>query len=203
MSLSELKNSYLRKKNDIENRIKEFQKEKSDDEIFKELAFCLLTPQSKAKTCWTAIEKLAERNLLFSDSDSIRPLLSCVRFGNNKAKYIVNARNIFNETMKRIRANQKPEELRDYLVENVRGMGYKESSHFLRNIGFLDFAILDRHILKNLKKYGVIKEVPKSLTPKRYLEIEEKMKEFSNAVKIPLSHLDLLFWSNETGEIFK
>ena len=57
MSLSELKNSYLRKKNDIENRIKEFQKEKSDDEIFKELAFCLLTPQSKAKTCWTAIEK--------------------------------------------------------------------------------------------------------------------------------------------------
>ena len=126
-----------------------------------------------------------------------------MRFGNNKAKYIVNARNIFNETMKRIRANQKPEELRDYLVENVRGMGYKESSHFLRNIGFLDFAILDRHILKNLKKYGVIKEVPKSLTPKRYLEIEEKMKEFSNAVKIPLSHLDLLFWSNETGEIFK
>ncbi len=83
-------------------------------------------------------------------------------------------------------------------------MGYKESSHFLRNIGFGDdIAILDRHILKNLVKYGVIKEIPKSLTDKKYLEIEQKMKKFSEEAEIPFSHLDLLWWSEETGEIFK
>ena len=83
-------------------------------------------------------------------------------------------------------------------------MGYKEASHFLRNIGFADdLAILDRHILKNLKIFGIIDEIPKSLSKKKYIEIEEKMRNLANEVNIPLSHLDLLFWSKETGEIFK
>lgn len=83
-------------------------------------------------------------------------------------------------------------------------MGYKEASHFLRNIGLADdLAILDRHILKNLKIFGIIEEIPKSLSKKKYLEIEEKMRNLANEVNIPLSHLDLLFWSKETGEIFK
>ena len=86
----------------------------------------------------------------------------------------------------------------------MKGLGYKEASHFLRNIGVgLDLAILDRHIIKNLKRYGVIEEVPKSLTPKKYLEIEEKMKEFARRIDIPMPELDLLFWSMETGEVFK
>lgn len=89
-------------------------------------------------------------------------------------------------------------------MKNVKGMGYKEASHFLRNIGFADdLAILDRHILKNLKIFGIIEEIPKSLSKKKYLEIEEKMRNLANEVNIPLSHLDLLFWSKETGEIFK
>lgn len=89
-------------------------------------------------------------------------------------------------------------------MKNVKGMGYKEASHFLRNIGLADdLAILDRHILKNLKIFGIIEEIPKSLSKKKYLEIEEKMRNLANEVNIPLSHLDLLFWSKETGEIFK
>lgn len=54
-------------------------------------------------------------------------------------------------------------------------MSYKEASHFLRNVGFGEnIAILDRHILRNLVKLEVIDELPKTLTPKLYLEIEEK-----------------------------
>ena len=30
----------------------------SEEDIFKELVFCLLTPQSRAKLCWTAVENL-------------------------------------------------------------------------------------------------------------------------------------------------
>jgi N-glycosylase/DNA lyase len=93
---------------------------------------------------------------------------------------------------------------RDWLVENIKGIGYKEASHFLRNIGFGEnLAILDVHILRNLKKVGVIKELPKSITKKRYLNIENKFKKFSDRIKIPMAHLDLLFWSLETGKIFK
>ena len=64
-------------------------------------------------------------------------------------------------------------------------------------------AILDRHILKNLKLLGVIHEVPKSLTRSRYLEIETKMANFADEIGIPLDHLDLLLWYNETGEVLK
>ena len=92
-------------------------------------------------------------------------------------------------------------DVREEIVKNVKGLGYKEASHFLRNIGLgKDLAILDRHILRRLKSCGVLEEVPKSLTPKRYLEIEEKMRRFFKQVEIPLDHLDLLFFSMATGK---
>ena len=83
-------------------------------------------------------------------------------------------------------------------------MGYKEASHFLRNIGLgEDLAILDRHILKNLKFTGVIKDIPKAMTKEQYFNIENKMKKLSQRSKIPLGHLDLVMWYKEAGEIFK
>jgi N-glycosylase/DNA lyase len=88
-------------------------------------------------------------------------------------------------------------------VKNVKGLGWKEASHFLRNIGHRNLAILDRHILRNLKRHGVIKSLPKTLTPKRYLVIEQKFMEFSSTIGITMDELDLLFWSRETGEILK
>jgi N-glycosylase/DNA lyase len=93
---------------------------------------------------------------------------------------------------------------REWLVANVKGIGYKEAGHFLRNIGFNQgLAILDRHILRNLKKLGIIDTVSDSLTKRQYLSIEVKMQEFSEAIHIPMSHLDFVLWYKETGEILK
>ena len=91
-----------------------------------------------------------------------------------------------------------------WLVKKIKGIGYKEASHFLRNIGFSDeVAILDRHILKNIKKLGVIKEIPKTITPKKYLEIEKKIEKYCKKIEIPMDHFDLLLWYLEAGEVFK
>jgi len=88
--------------------------------------------------------------------------------------------------------------------EQVLGLGLKETSHFLRNIGFGEnLAILDVHVLRNMLKYGVIKKVPGNMSKKTYLELEEKLAKFSRKIKIPMAELDLLFWSRETGEIFR
>ncbi|MEK9139334.1 MAG: DNA lyase, partial [Bacteroidota bacterium] len=92
---------------------------------------------------------------------------------------------------------------RAWLVKNVKGLGWKEASHFLRNIGHHNLAILDRHILKNLKRHNVIRTLPKTLTAKRYLTIEKKFLAFSQHLGISMDELDLLFWSRETGEILK
>ena len=105
---------------------------------------------------------------------------------------------------KALLSRKKPCETRAWLAANVKGMGFKEASHFLRNIGLgKDLAILDRHILKNLHKFKVIKKIPKSLSEKKYLEIESLMKQWAQRSRIPLSHLDFLLWHKETGHIFK
>lgn len=202
-----LQKKYNERKELIEKRLEDFRKlRKSDERIFAELCFCLLTPQSKATSCWESIELLG-RKLFTADEKEISSLLRC-RFPNNKARYIIEARNKFIiDGNLRIKDKINPhniEKTREWFVKNVKGLGYKEASHFLRNIGLgEDIAILDRHILKNLKKFGVIREIPKYLTKKNYLKIEDKMKMFSRRMNIPISHLDFLFWSKETGEIFK
>ena len=181
-----------------------------EEDIFKELVFCLLTPQSKAKICWIAVENLAKQDLLLNgDIDAIAHGLKSVRFRFNKAKYILEARRKF---MNRNKIDIKQKigrfkniiEARDWLVKNVKGLGYKESSHFLRNIGFgNDIAILDRHILKNLKLIGVIEEIPNPLSKTKYIEIEQGFIRLAHKLNIPVSHLDLVLWYKETGELFK
>jgi N-glycosylase/DNA lyase len=57
--------------------------------------------------------------------------------------------------------------------------------------------------MKNLHAMGIIKKIPSSLSKGIYLDIEKRMQEFSQAIKIPMSHLDLVLWYKETGEIFK
>lgn len=204
---------YKIKKYDIGKRLEEFQGvlSHSDERIFAELAFCICTPQSKATVCWSAVETLMKNKLLYTgDTNQIRPFLNSVRFGENKAKYIVEARKLFtNDKLsikKKISSFNNSFELRDWLVKNVKGIGLKEASHFIRNIGFdyeNQLAILDRHILKNLKEFGVINEIPKTLTSKKYFEIENRMKKFAEAIDISLYELDLLLWSKQTGIIFK
>ncbi len=210
-SIEELKQLHAQKKSEIEVRLSDFKQlfDKSDETVFSELAFCICTPQSSAKSCDSAIKGLVESGLLFSGSaPEISKRLFGVRFHNNKARYIVAARDFFtNESLKikeKLEEFEDVFELREFLVKNILGLGMKEASHFLRNIGMGDkLAILDRHILKNLLNYGVITHMPKSISKTKYLEIETKMAEFSKTTNIPLAHLDLLFWSKETGEIFK
>jgi len=211
-ALEELKDLYGEKRDAIRQRLREFRDilDRNDDDVFAELCFCLLTPQSSAKTCWAAVSRLKERSLLLKgEANEIQPQLNDVRFGDSKAKYIVEARATFSKDGKlylksHLSSFTNPFELREWMVENVKGLGYKEASHFLRNIGLgEEFAILDRHILRNLKRLDVITEVPVSITKKRYLEIEEKLRRFSREIAIPLADLDLLFWSRETGWIFK
>lgn len=209
----ELKQRYQLKKEAIEKRLQDFRTAGMlpDDDIFAELCFCLLTPQTKARSAWRAIEKLKETGLLYSGSpEEIKKWLAAVRFNENKSKYIVEARKFFtdengNMSIKnKLNALSSPIAMRIWLVEHVKGYGLKEASHFLRNIGFGDdIAILDRHILKNLARYGVIDGIPKSIPPKKYFEIEEKMRRFASQISIPFSHLDLIWWSEEAGEIFK
>ncbi len=211
--IDEIMDGYKIVKNEILKRLNEFEsiwKRNNDHEIFREFVFCLLTPQSKAKVCWNAVLRLDESGFLLNGNpEQISEVISDVRFKNVKSNYIYLARNKFFKNEKFvlidiINSFNDIKKIRDFLVKEVKGMGYKEASHFLRNVGFgEDISILDRHILKNLMRYGAITEIPKTLSKRKYLEIEDKMKIFSEKINIPMAHLDLLFWYKEAGEVFK
>jgi N-glycosylase/DNA lyase len=96
-------------------------------------------------------------------------------------------------------------ERRDWLVKEkgIKGLGYKEASHFLRNIGFSGYAILDKHVLRCLAELGIIDEPTPPNTRSKYLKVEEKLKSLSIAANIDFDELDLVLWSMKTGEILK
>jgi len=201
---------YKKQRAQIKKRLAEFKSigKKGNKKLFAELCFCLCTPQSKAVNCNEAIRRLSASKDLFNGSSEriAKHLKGLVRFHNNKAKYIVEARKKFCNVGANGRSplHGDPAQTRRWLVENIKGLGMKEASHFLRNIGRgLDLAIIDRHILTNLKRYGEIEQLPESISDKQYLIIEEKMRKFSKALNIPMAEMDLVFWSSETGHIFK
>lgn len=192
---------YESRKDIIKSRLDDFKQVKSED-VFYELCFCLLTPQSSARNCDKVVQKLKEMDFRNNNFNPVKLVEGGARFHRNKSKYLIEMKGKYNEIKSEVDKSDGVE-LREYLVKNVKGLGYKEASHFLRNIGRRGLAILDRHILKNLVKNKVIDEIPKSLSKKKYFEIEGKFKEFSEKIGIDMDEVDLLFWSMQTGEVFK
>ena len=209
--IEEVVAAYERRRRLIRSRLAEFRAKYTwpQEELFAELCFCLFTPQSKAESCDSAVKALEASGLLLKGSEkAVSSKMRGVRFKNQKARFLIGARYKLLSGSRKLHeivsGSENNSDLREWLVNNVKGLGYKEASHFLRNVGLgKDLAILDRHVLKNLVSCGVIEEIPRSLTRKRYLQIEEKMLGFSQKVGIPMEELDLVFWSMQTGKVFK
>ena len=177
-------------------------KSKGDDDWFSELCFCILTANSKAHTALKIEAELGKEGFL---THSLPKLRSCIkrnkhRFHNNKSKYIVEARK--NRNIKSILAPLSSFDAREWLVKNVKGLGYKEASHFLRNVGYTDLAILDRHILNLFDEHCIAKR-PKSLNRNAYLSIEKKFNNLAKKAGMTSSELDLYLWYIKTGEVLK
>lgn len=206
--MKELRKIYSFIKNDILIREKEFSQnwEKGDSAIFPLLLFSLCTPQSSATRSWNALNEFLP-NLYELSEQQIGNILGKygVRFKNNKSRHIVSARERFaNQSIKEyilgLISIHGVIEARNILASSIKGIGMKEASHFLRNIGWgQKLCILDRHILRNLEKYKVLKAEP--LTFKRYLEYEKRMLNFSQEIKIPVLRLDFVFWYNNNKEL--
>ena len=194
-TINELKNSPINKV--VNNRITEFLSIRRDfNTLFRELAFCILTAGTSAELGVKTIAHLGD-TLLNGDLNSIQEKLKEVyRFHTVRAGYLFNARDKFKQL------NINSPNIRDELVEKIKGLGMKEASHFLRNVGFEDYAIIDFHIIDILEKYGLI-EKPKTMTKNKYLEIEDILKKLAKKVNLSLAELDLYLWYKETGKVLK
>ena len=192
----------------VEKRIKEFKEiHKRDNSIwFRELCFCLLTANFKAEESMKICEKECETGAF---TKCLQGELSEFlkkhghRFPNARAGFITGARKYKNE-IKNIVVNFKDErEAREWLAKNIKGLGYKEASHFLRNVGYENVAIIDRHILKVLYENKIIPEIPKTIGKRKYLEIEKELEKIAGELNINLSELDFYLWYMKTGKVLK
>ncbi len=205
-ALNDLRARHAQLRTAIHSRLQDFARVPSS-EYFYELAYCMMTPQTSAENAEYVVASLKSRNFMLHDVDPV-PLLAdrshYIRFHKTKSKHLLELKQQFPLVAAALSNGMTPHDVREWLVKSVKGLGYKEATHFLRNIGRNDgLAILDRHILRNLKRYGVIRSIPQSLSRKKYLAIEARFQRFAERIGIPLDELDLLFWSMETGEIRK
>lgn len=189
----------------IKTRINEFSdiKHSSINDIFKELCFCIMTANCGAEKCIEIHEKINDEFLNLPQPQLAERFKDLgYRFPNLRSKFIVEARKKMKNLYEITKLNNDEFELREWLVKNIKGIGYKEGSHFLRNIGYKNLAIVDFHILDLLVQYELI-EKPKALTKKIYLDIENLLKRIAKELNLNLAELDLFLWYLETGKILK
>ena len=213
MTVDELKRIYQAKRSLIRKKLAEFGRlgrEASDERLFEELTFCIYTAGASARMGLSSVE--GTRAILVTSSlDEIqRALQHKHRFPNARGAHVYRTREFLREhcglrMRELLDSFGTAEERRDFFAGNpaVRGLWYKEASHFLRNVGYRGYAILDKHILSRLAEFGVI-ESPKPASSKtQYLGLEDKMKRFAQSIEIDFDELDLLLWYTKTGEILK
>lgn len=210
--IAELRRDYREKKPSIARRLAEFKAvyEKGDRAIFEELCYCILTAGSSAKMGMKTVDAL--RDLLGNGTEKElqqRAREHRVRFWRIRPSYIVQTRDYLRkECGMKLRSLLDsfdcPVKRRDFFALNrsIKGLGYKEASHFLRNIGFSGYAILDKHILNSLREMDIING-QRPVDRSGYIEIEKRLERFAREIGIDMDHLDLLLWSRKTGEILK
>jgi N-glycosylase/DNA lyase len=186
----------------IDKRLKQFKSlnRKSNKDWFSELCFCLLTANTSARLGIKIQKELGYKGFTENKNEeelALRLKKAKYRFYNRRAHFIFLANKYKN--IKDILKKQKDK--REWLVEHIKGLGYKEASHFLRNVGLFDYAIIDKHILNVLREADLIKA--KTMNKKNYLRAEDILKKIAKELRMSLGELDLYLWYMKTGEVLK
>jgi len=212
--IDELRKTYIEKREAIRARLAEFEAImlKGDDErLFEELVYCIFTAGASARMGLNSIERVRPYLLKAGHGRLNRLLTGAHRYPNARSEYVVHTRNYLRRDCE-LRLGERLNSFgadvdarRDFFAKNpdIKGIGYKEASHYLRNIGYRGYAILDKHILRTLNEIGVIDSPDPPGTKKKYLAVEDRMRKFAGDIKINFDELDLLLWSNKTGVILK
>lgn len=203
------------RRKEIRKRLGEFQevwRKGSDARLWEELAYCIFTAGASARMGLDSVD--AVRSLLLDGApEAMTKALKNAgahRFPVARPHYIVVTRDYFRaefgmKLRQRLRSFADPFERRDWLAQEkqVKGLGYKEASHFLRNIGVKGHAILDKHVMRCLCEVGVVDAPKPPSTRTKYLAVEQELIRFAREIKVDFDELDLVLWSMKTGEILK
>ncbi len=213
LTIEKIKQAHAERRDEIRARLKEFDnvwKQESDLRLWEEMVFCFFTGGCSAKMGLRSVAAVRPLLLEGTHEELMNALVGKHRYPRARAGYIVASRTFLQEhcnlqLRKKLESFENPLERRDWLVKEkrIKGLGYKEASHYLRNIGLRGYAILDKHILRSLAELKIIDDPKPPNTRSRYLTIENKLKNLALLSEIDFDELDLVLWSMKTGEILK
>lgn len=182
-----------------------------------ELIACLLGSQVRAESADAALDRLCNADLLtdrrwqmtddtfevevcavLADQNTSRSQRSSYRFPQVRARQLAQMR----RSLQKKPLNQRlpPEghikEIRASLVREMPGIGPKQASMFLRNIGMsYDIAILDVHVLAFFQRLGLLPEDGVALsTLKRYEQTEVIASQYAAECGHPVGFIDWAIW---------
>ena len=148
----------------VEKRLKEFAEtgKQGEERWFSELCFCILTANSKARTAISIQDDLGPDGFIECSQGDVS---ACIRkhkhrFHNNKSRYIIEARQHIpiRKNITEMISKKGVVKTREWIARTIKGIGFKEASHFLRNVGYDGIAILDRHILNLMVEHRYIQK---------------------------------------------
>ncbi len=213
LTIERIRAAHRRKRREIRKRLREFEniwKNATDELLFEEMVFCFFTGGCSAKMGLRSVESVRPFLSDGSEKDIARALTGAHRYPNARARYVVHTRDFLTvrgelDLRKRLQSFRDPNERRDWLVreKGIKGLGYKEASHFLRNIGFKGYGILDKHVLNSLAELKLIDDPKPPNTRSKYLMTENSLRKLTDAAEIDFDELDLVLWSMKTGMILK
>lgn len=182
------------------------------EDSFYEGCYCLCAVQNPAVRTAEAVDWMREQDVYGKLGRSVRSdkaiqakiaagIKGLVRFHNVKAGRIVMLRRQIEGIHAWLAAADPGEApaLRDRLTREVKGFGFKEASHFLRNVGFRGLTIPDVHVLRRLSALGLIEDDGRSLTPRVYREVDAAMRRYAEMLGADIDELDALWWSRGSG----
>jgi N-glycosylase/DNA lyase len=213
LMIEKIRRAHRERQGEIRARLKEFEdvwQSGTDERLWEEMVFCFFTGGCSAKMGLRSVEAVRPLLLTGTHEELMNALVGRHRYPRARAGYIVASRDFLQEhcdlkLRKKLESFENPLERRDWLVreKGIKGLGYKEASHFLRNIGLKGYAILDKHVLRSLAELKIIDDPKPPNTRLRYLTIEDKLKNLALLSEIDFDELDLVLWSMKTGEILK
>lgn len=183
----------------------------------RELVACILGSQVRYETAINALDRIEQVGLLadewwYNNNDQfeieIYKTLSCktypyqsgaYRFPKARANQIAKTRNTIAQRSfyKLFFESSEPKEIRRRLVLEISGLGPKQASMFLRNIGLsYDLAILDTHVLNFLKMQNILSyNHLKISTLAAYERTENVVINYSKSLGYPVGYLDWAIWA--------
>jgi N-glycosylase/DNA lyase len=186
-----------------------------ETELRFELVSCLLGSQVRAESANLAADRLRSSGLLSDErwaaidapfEGEIRECLSGHGDNRERPSYRFPALRARQLTELRDRLAVRPLrsylllsadvcDVRRHLVRELPGIGPKQASMFLRNVGVsYDLAVLDVHVLRFLWLIEVLPEVVSISALATYERIEAKAREYAASVGRAVGHLDWAIW---------